>query len=214
MGGWYHEQRIVLSKEVRMFIDFAELKARVSIEQVVQMLGLQMRQTSGQLRGPCPFCKQGGDRALVITPAKSAYYCFAQQKGGDQIALAAHILGVSVKDAAQEIAQRAGIRTGTSKVSTSPRQQLPESETAKETQKLQPLSYLEADHPAVEAVGFDPDVAKAIGIGYAGKGIMRGCVAVPIRDEHGQLLGYIGVQEARLPPSFTGKVVQFPARTA
>jgi DNA primase len=72
------------------------------------------------------------------------------------------------------------------------------------------LSYLEADHPAVEAVGFDLEVAKSLGVGYAGKGIMRGTVAIPIRDEHGQLLGYIGVQEARLPPSFTGKVIQFP----
>lgn len=191
------------------FIDFAELKQKVSIEQVVQMLGLQMKPSNNQLRSACPSCKAGGDRALVITPGKSAYYCFAQQKGGDQIALASHILGVQVKDAAQEIASRMGL-TGTSTVGTSPRQELPESESGKETQKLQPLAYLEHDHPAVEAVGFDSEVAKALGVGYAGKGIMRGTVAIPVRDDLGNLLGYVGVTEARLPPAFTGNVIKFP----
>jgi hypothetical protein len=65
---------------------------------------------------------------------------------------------------------------------------------------LKPLEYLEAENPAVVAAGFDPEEAAKLGIGYAGKGIMRGTVAVPIRDETGTLLGYIGVTEARCPP--------------
>ena len=75
---------------------------------------------------------------------------------------------------------------------------------------MQPLSYLQADHEAVVAVGFDVEVAKALGIGYSPKGLMRGTVAVPVRDEHGQLMGYIGITEATLPPSFTSNVVKFP----
>jgi hypothetical protein len=81
---------------------------------------------------------------------------------------------------------------------------------------LQPLAYLEADHPAVEAAGFNPEEAQAIGIGFAGRGMMRGTVAVPIRDEHGTLLGYIGVTEARCPPKgfFNQNVVPFGKKTA
>ena len=58
------------------FIDFAELKGRVHIEDVAQMLALDLRPHGPQLRGSCPTCRSGGDRALVVTPAKQAFYCF------------------------------------------------------------------------------------------------------------------------------------------
>jgi DNA primase len=186
-----------------VFVDFSELKQRASIEDVASMLRLNLKPGNNQLRGPCPHCNSGGDRALVITPAKGAFYCFAGHKGGDAIALVAHIRNVSVKDAAQEIAEHVGM-TGSQK-------QVPESEVRQESGKtLTALSYLENEHPAVEAIGFDIEVAKRLGVGYAGKGIMRGTVAVPIRDERGKLLGYIGITEARLPPDFTANVVKFP----
>jgi len=76
------------------FVDFAELKARVSIEQAAQMLGLHLVPHGSQSRSPCPACKSGGDRALVVTPAKGLFYCFAQKIGGDAIALTAHIRGI------------------------------------------------------------------------------------------------------------------------
>ena len=52
------------------FVDFAELKTRVSIEQAMQMLGLKLVPHGSQHRGACPACETGGDRALVVTPAK------------------------------------------------------------------------------------------------------------------------------------------------
>src|ERR1700712_478258 len=188
----------ICSLEARMtkFVDFQEIKQRVSIEDAVKMLGLQMKPGNNQLRGPCPACKEGGDRALVITPSKSAFYCFADKKGGDQIALVAHIQGMAVRDAALFLA--GDNRTSNSTVGTS--QTVPEGESGKQGDRtLAPLSYLEADHPAVDAVGFDADFCKKHGIGYAGKGLMRGTVAIPFRDEHGTLLGYVGVTECKLP---------------
>lgn len=168
------------------FIDFAVLKERLTIEQVVSMLDLKLKSSNKQLRGACPSCKSGGERALVVTPERQAYYCFADQKGGDLIQLAAHIKDISVKDAAQFLSST-----------------VPEATEAKQTsEKLQPLSYLEPEHEAVLAVGFDPEVAKALGIGYAKKGILRGTVAVPVRLPDGSLAGYIGITEAKLPPKF------------
>jgi hypothetical protein len=58
-----------------------------------------------------------------------------------------------------------------------------------------------ATHPAVAALGFEPEDAQALGIGYAGRGIMRGLVAIAVRLEDGSLAGYVGVEEiAKLPP--------------
>ena len=190
------------------FVDFAEVKEKVSFADAISYLDLNVKRAGNQWRGPCPACQSGGDRALVITEGKG-YYCWGEKKGGDQIALAAHILGTGAKDAAQELAQRAGIvpvlSTSTSRIT------VPESEEAK-GKHLEPLSYLEPEHDAVVAIGFDPEVAKSLGIGYAPRGMMRGTVAVPIRDEHGVLKGYIGIEDAKLPADFQTNVVPFQKR--
>lgn len=172
------------------YIDFADIKARVSIEEAVQKLGLQVAKSNNQLRGVCPACKSGGPRALAITPAKNLFYCFSAQAGGDQLQLVAHIKGVGVKEAAEWLGGTV-TANGTEQYGTVSKQRASDGFKA--------LDYLEPDHDAVAAVGFEPDVARALGIGYAGKGLMRGTVAIPIRLVDGSLAGYIGVTEAKLP---------------
>lgn len=178
--------------------DFAALKERITIEQAAQMLGLQLRQSSHQLRGPCPACDAGGERALAITPSKGLFYCFNAGIGGDLITLVSHVREMPLKDAAEELAQHFGVGT------TQPQKKAPSAPSpSRETEgELKPLEYLEVEHAAVEAVGFDPEAARALGIGYATKGIMRGTVAVPLRHPDGTLAGYIGITEAKLPKSF------------
>ncbi len=192
------------------FIDFADVKAQVSYARTIELLNLDVTQSGHQWRGACPVCKSGGDRALVITDGKG-WFCFALKKGGDQIALAAHILEIGVKEAAQVLAERAGMvpvqGTGTSK-------NVPVSPSREDTGGgMEPLGYLDSGHDAVVAIGFDVEVAASLGIGYAPRGIMRGTVAVPIRDDRGVLRGYIGIEGAVLPPDFqSGNVVKFERR--
>jgi len=93
------------------FVDFEALKARVKIEQTIPLLGLKLRQHGDQYRGPCPACKNGGDRALAINSGKQSYYCFSQRKGGDLIALVAHVRGMTQKDAAAYLDQQFGNST-------------------------------------------------------------------------------------------------------
>jgi len=168
-------------------VDFAELKTRINIEQTAQLLGLQLKQSGQAMRGPCPACDSGGERAIVITPAKNVFFCFAAKEGGDLIALAAHIRKCDVKDAAKWLDGG----NSTSREPTKP--------SAPAT--LAPLDYIEHEHPAVQALGFEPEDAKVLGIGYVGKGIMKGLVVIPVRLENGTLAGYVGVDEiAKLPP--------------
>jgi hypothetical protein len=62
---------------MRSFVDFAEVKARCSIEQAAKLLGLQTTEERSQLRTPCrsvveargrssslPICAQGNDERL------------------------------------------------------------------------------------------------------------------------------------------------------
>lgn len=174
------------------FIDFAEVKSSVKIEQVAEALGFDLKEKAGQLRGECIVCEKGGPRAFCITPAKERWYCFGCQTGGDSIQLSAHVQGVHPKEGAHWISEQFSL-------------QLPEDKKKQERPKtssedgFQPLTYLKSDHEAVEAIGLSAEDAEKLGIGFAPRGMMKGTVAVPIRMPDGKLVGYIGITEATLP---------------
>lgn len=184
------------------YVDFDDLKQRFNIEQVAQLLGLTLTRKGDQLRGECPVCKSGRN-GLSITPgyrnkdgSTGAFYCFGpKRENGDLVQLVAHVRNTDAHSAAKWLA-------GDSKNST----RSPGRGTVHRTQSEQgfpPLDYLEPENEAVTlGLGFAPEIAKELGIGYAPKGILRGTVAIPIRDETGELRGYIGIAEATLPASF------------
>ena len=170
------------------FVDFAEVKASHPIETIAERLALKLIKRGEQLRGPCPVCEKGGDRALVVTPSKAAFYCFAGQTGGDAIALAAHIRGETMKQAANWIVGDQTPPSGEEKTDTVPN----ERKGNEERRLLKPLPYLEADHEALKPLGISPETLAEFGAGYAPKGIMRGRLAIPIRDWEGELIAYCG----------------------
>ena len=64
------------------FLDFNELKTRVSIEQVLQLLGITLKQHNSQLRGCCPIHKGTDQRGFVVTPAKDLFIALAGAAAG------------------------------------------------------------------------------------------------------------------------------------
>lgn len=65
-----------------------------------------------------------------------------------------------------------------------------------------PLTFtlaLQGDHPhLVEERKLKPETIAAFGVGYCGKGTLRGMIAIPVHDEDGDLVAYAG---RRLKPS-------------
>jgi DNA primase len=199
------------------FIDFEALKARVKIEQAIPLLGLQMKQHGEQYRGPCPVCKQGGDRALAINSGKQSYYCFPQRKGGDLIALVAHVRGLTQKDAAAYLEQQFGNSAPSHSDTVHSTRNSSPSPPAPQGRELKPLDYL-VFNETVEGLGLSEATCTAWGAGYAPKGIMRGRFAVPIHDRAGTLLAYVGVAMSaetsprlRFPNGFDPRSVIFGA---
>ena len=152
------------------YVDFAALKAKHCITDVLAAYGMlnSLKREGAVLRGTCPLCE--GSRAFVVSVEKQSWYCHSCEFGGDFIKLIAKVQKVSDKDAALDI-QRV--------MSDKP--------------VLEALDHIDPENEAVEAIGFPLPVAHRLGIGYAKKGVLRGKVAVPIRDERGKLIGYIGV---------------------
>jgi DNA primase len=192
------------------FVDFAELKTRVSIEQAMQLLGLNLLPHGSQVRGPCPVCKSGGDRALVITPAKGLFYCFAAKIGGDVIALTAHIRGTTVKEAAEELSRTFGTvqnSTGNSTSTVSKRRTTaPQAQEARKQPAFDPEAYaarLDASHASLAPLGISPETLKAWKAGYSNAGTNRGRLAIALHDRDGNILGFAGRSLSDEQPALT-----------
>ena len=173
------------------FIDFGALKERVSIEQVIAMLGIDnLKRQGAQLRGPCPIHGGNNPREFVVTPEKGLFFCFAGCGGGDQIALVSKMKTLSAKDAAGFIAEHLGSSTVTGPVTA----QVPRQSTVPQNEKgqLKPLDYLQPEHELVQALGVSAETCRTFGAGYAAKGIMRGKFAIPVYDRLGALIAYCG----------------------
>ncbi|MGY3406125.1 hypothetical protein ACVWZV_002238 [Bradyrhizobium sp. GM5.1] len=113
---------------------YKTIKERVTMNDVVSMLALKITKREGpdQVRCPCPSCKRGGDRILSINLTGKGFTCFVDHRAsgfrGDQIALVAHVRGVSQREAAEFIAKNCGLDNS---AATSP---APTSEEAPKTE--------------------------------------------------------------------------------
>jgi len=168
-------------------VNFNEVKEKVSFPDALKMLGLELTEKEGVYRGRCPACNAGGDRCLVVTPPKG-FYCFHKKQGGDVIALAAHIKGIEVKQAAEFLVGKPAEGS---------------KDPALNAKGLKPLDYLDPTHEKVLELVTE-ETARFLGLGWANKGIMRGTVAVPLHDPDGTLIAYVGLEEPyRLPSGFS-----------
>ena len=182
-----------------MRLDFQEIKARIPIEQVAHVLLPDLKESNGEIhqyRAACPQCKAGGDRAIAVTPGRG-FFCNADKRGGDVIGLVSHVSSLTARQAAEWLVEKFQNPPATppvpSKEVTAPEAQPPGD--------LQPLKDLQSDHELVTAL-MPKEVAEAVGIGYANKGLMRSFVAVPVRLPSGKLIGYIGVKEGKTPKTW------------
>jgi hypothetical protein len=60
-------------------------------------------------------------------------------------------------------------------------------------QAANPLTYLEPAHEAVQALGISQATCEAFQAGYAPRGVLRGRLAVPVRNKAGELVAYAGI---------------------
>lgn len=173
-----------------MFHDFQAIKAQASFEQVLTMLGVPFKVSGEQLRAKCPVCNDPNERGLVCTPSKGLFYCFHEKKGGDVIKLVSLALKVSEKEAADKIAMHLGLDGGTQVPMT---RSEPAKTAAEKKNRLQPLDYLQTDWHTRETLSVSPATLAHFGAGYAPKGMMQGRLAVPLHDNDGTLVAYVGV---------------------
>lgn len=200
------------------WINFAELRSRVSLEDViVRYYGITtMKRDGAKLVGPCPV--HGGDspRAFHADLDRNVWHCFSQcQKGGNQLDFVALKEGIGIREAALRLQAflegSPGPRPAPTAVpnpalTTPPVARAPTQPTTaspasdEESNPVLTIKLdLKGDHPhLVEHRKLRVDTIERFDIGYCGRGILRGMIGIPIHDEDGDLVAYAG---RRLKPS-------------
>jgi DNA primase len=217
------------------WIDFSALKRQVSIKDVLARYGLLdalQEKKPGRLVGPCPIHGGKNGTSFNVDLDKNVFHCFSQCGGGNVLDLVMRLERTdSIRAAGEKLADWYGLKfersrrsSGSHEVETRttpapsppPRRQ---SDVAPNPPLERALKDLNPDHPYLVARGLTVPTIKTFELGHCVRGLMRGRIAIGIRDPDGQLLAYAGravddelaakAGKYRLPEGFKKSFVLF-----
>src|SRR2546428_5896473 len=203
------------------WVSFKQIKADVGIEQVLQRYGVRLRRVGGELRGPCPLPTHTSRRSrdsFSVSVARNVWSCRSQScmqarlghAGGNILDLVALMERCSVRDAALRLQDWSGTML--------PRPPVPAEESAAAVNASLDcaLQHIDPHHAYLAERGLRGETTRAFGVGfYRGKGFLRGRIVIPIHDEHGTLIAYVGraidgqEPKYRFPTGFRKSLVLF-----
>jgi DNA primase len=154
--------------------DIAAVREKSRIEDIIGE-HVQLRNAGGgNLKGICPFHDEKSP-SLSVSPARNLFYCFGCGEGGDVIRFVEKIEHLSFTDAVENLASRAGIQLRYAKGGSAPsrpagqRARLVEAHTLAAAFYADQLLSPDAQQARefLTTRGFDSEVAKQFGCGYA-----------------------------------------------
>lgn len=203
------------------WVDFKELKTRVSMEMVLDRFGIlgHLKPSGASLVGCCPIHEGTNPRQFSVTLEKNAWKCFGNcQTGGNVLDFVAAIEKVDLKQAAKLLNEWFPAADGdqakpdkqpTKQAKTEKRKasklvregvnEDPKPENKKDDGPINPplkfeLKSIIPDHVFFEERGIGPEAVAYFGLGFCNsqKGIMAGRIVIPIHNEKGELVAYAG----------------------
>lgn len=183
-------------KKMSKWVSFKEIKEMVSMTDVLNHYGLfdKLKQKGDYLVGACPIHKGKNKNKFHVSLSKNNFNCFGDcQGGGNILDFVSKMEGVDIRQAGLLLKEWFEIEPGEKK----PKKDLPKkAELPKEERVNKPLKfalkYLNPEHPYIKERRLRKETIEEFGLGYCQKGIMAGRIAIPIHNEHGQLVAYIG----------------------
>jgi DNA primase len=217
------------------WIDFAELKRQVSIHDVLARYGILdglREKKPGKLVGACPIHGGKNGTSFNVDTDKNVFHCFSECGGGNILDLVMKLEDCSIREAGEKLSdwfelrfeRRGGIAKSAKRRpkrrNATASHNSGRSDASRVNPPLErPLKGLNHDHPYLVERGLTVPTIKEFGIGHCTRGLMRGRIAIPIHDDHGDLVAYAGravdreLAEAhgkyRLPDGFKKSFVLF-----
>src|SRR5690242_20146629 len=87
------------------WVDFRIIKQAVSIQQVLNHYGINLKSRGKELRGKCPLHKGEGQDTFHANRDKNAFHCFSCGAKGNVLDLVAALEKCSVREAALKLQQ-------------------------------------------------------------------------------------------------------------
>lgn len=185
-------------------VPFAEVKRAVGIEAVLSRYGLlsTLELRGANLTGHCPFCEGSSKRRFRASPEKNAWYCFGCKRGGNVLDFVAAREGMTLRAAAVALNDWFSLGLGSPEGPAKPASEpavvaAPAAEPVAEPAANLPLTFalktLDPAHALVAALGLSAATVNHFGLGYCSKGLLKGRIAVPIRNGKGELVAYGGL---------------------
>jgi len=213
-------------------VDFGELKQQVSMANILEHYGLldklKAQKRGNELVGLCPF-HQEKRRSFHVSVGKNAWQCFGCKRHGNILDFVAHKEAVDIRQAALMI--QGWFKVGATqpvetllKVSET-KGGFPEAPDLFDERAIEenpPLTFeltnLDSKHPYLKERGLNKETVDYFGLGHCSRGLMKGRIAIPIHNEHGELVAYAGrwpgdppedIEKYLLPPNFRKSLVVF-----
>jgi DNA primase len=218
------------------FVDFKAVKAALTMEKVLEHYGLldRFKRSGDSLNGPCPIHKGSNPTQFRVSISKNIWNCFSECKhGGNVLDFIARMENASIHAAAlkaidwfsldpeamsaeksQEDHHPDQTPKGGDEAPPKPAPKKPAPTPEKNTPN-QPLKFrlekLEREHAYLTERELTLETIISFGVGYCGKGMMAGRVAIPIHNEEGGVVAYVGrwpgeppgdTPKYKLPPGF------------
>jgi DNA primase len=212
-----------------LFVDFKNVKASVTMEQVLIHYGLmdKFKRSGDSLSGPCPIHKGSNPTQFRVSTSKNVWNCFSECKhGGNTLDFICRMENVSVHAAALKAIEwfdldpeaMAGSDDENGQEVEETKPALPKKPALME-EKITPnaplkfrLDKLEREHPyLLQERGLTLESIVDFGIGFCAKGMMAGRIAIPIHNQEGNVVAYAGrfpgepsedTPKYKLPPGF------------
>ena len=218
------------------FVDFKAVKAAITMEQVLEHYRLldRFKRSGDSLNGPCPIHKGSNPTQFRVSISKNIWNCFSECKhGGNVLDFIVRMEDVSIHAAALKAIEwfgldpeamsaakpeeaehadeaRKGGEEAPPKPATTKPAPAPEKNTPNKPLKFR-LEKLEREHPYLTERGLTLETIISFGVGYCGKGMMAERIAIPIHNEEGNVVAYVGrwpgeppgdTPKYKLPPGF------------
>ncbi len=214
------------------FVDFKEIKERVSIEAALAHYNIQLRRVNQQsMRGHCPLPMHSSERSkesFIIQTSKNIWTCQSSscvagrsgKKGGNILDFVAIMEDCSVRDAAVKLRDWFLVTNGKSqpakRIESAPEPILKTDDEVENKPLTFTLNGIDHGHAYLRERDVQETSARYFGIGYfPGKGSMSGRVVIPIHNERGELIAYAGraidqtEPKYKLPTGFKKSAVLF-----
>jgi len=190
------------------WVDYKEVKASVSIEQVLDHYDLAkgLKQQGNSLRGVCPFHGSGkNENQFHVSLVKNAFNCFGCDAKGNILDFVALMEGVNIREAALKIQDWFLIKREPVKLVGELAKEKKEVVAVEKQEKdvvvpseqviNSPLTFtlkLKPDHAYLKQRGIVSETIKKFGLGYCSRGILKNRIAIPVHNEKSELVAYVG----------------------